>query len=420
VLTLVSLTVFGSYLAYDCIGPIAPMLKKILAYDSRQIGLLYTIYSLPNIFMVFLGGFIIDRIGTRRGGLLYAVIVFLGTVVTAVAPMLHWLPGFIANHLPPGWTPEFVWMLVGRFIFGLGSESLIVAQSTIIARWFKGKELAFSFGINLTISRLGTFAAFMTFGWIADHYQSIHQVLWASVLFCLIAIFTFIGYMVIERRTPEKGGGVVSKEEQEKIVLADILHFPRSFWYISILCGLFYSCIFPFTAFSTDFFTEKWHFDQTKASQISSIIIFFSMILTPVFGALVDRWGKRGTVMVAGSLMMIPTYLLMGYTDLTPVIAMSIMGMAFALVPAAMWPSLPYIITESRLGSAYGLMTMIQNVGLTIYPYIIGWARDCTGNYSSAMMVFSITMFAAFIFAVLLRQGERDRLERGSAELKEA
>jgi len=124
--------------------------------------------------------------------------------------------------------------------------------------------------------------------------------------------------------------------------------------------------------------------------------------------------------MVAGSLMMIPTYLLMGFTDLTPVIAMSIMGMAFSLVPAAMWPSLPYIITESRLGSAYGLMTMIQNVGLTIYPYIIGWARDRTGNYSSAMMVFSITMFAAFIFAVLLRQGERDRLERGSAELKEA
>jgi len=420
VLALVSLTVFGSYLAYDCVGPIAPMLKKILQEDSRQIGLLYTIYSLPNIVMVFLGGFIIDRIGTKRGGLLYAIIVLLGTVVTAVAPMIQWLPGSIAHHLPPGWTPPFIWMLVGRFIFGLGSESLIVAQSTIIARWFKGKELALSFGINLTISRLGTFAAFMTFGWIADHYNSIHQVLWASVLFCLIAVFTFVGYMVIERRTVGAGGGAASKEDQEKIVPADILHFPRSFWYISILCGLFYSCIFPFTAFSTDFFTEKWHFDQTKASQVSSIIIFFSMILTPLFGALVDRRGKRGTVMVAGSMMMIPAYLLMGFTDLTPVIAMSIMGMAFSLVPAAMWPSLPYIIPESRLGSAYGLMTMIQNVGLTLYPYIIGWVRDHTGSYASAMLVFSLTMLAACIFALLLRHEEQDRLEQGGLEPNEA
>jgi MFS family permease len=417
ILVLVSLTVFGSYLAYDCIGPVAPMLKKILGYDGRQIGLLYSIYSVPNIVMVFIGGYVVDRIGTRLGGLLYAVTVFIGTVITALAPSLHWMPTIIMSHLPHGWTVEFAWMLVGRFIFGLGSESLIVAQSTILARWFKGHELAFAFGINLTVSRMGTFAAFMTFGWIAEHYNSLHQVFWASALFCALAVLSFIAYMLLEK-AKEMPREEVPKEEQETIALRDVLHFPRSFWYISTLCFLFYSCIFPFTAFSTDFFHEKWGFDQTYASRISSIIIFFSMICTPIFGALVDRYGKRASVMVLGSLMLIPTYLVMGFTRITPIYAMSVMGIAFSLVPAAMWPSLPLLIDEKRLGSAYGLMTMLQNIGLALFPFVIGWVRDATGGYTAAMVVFSSIGCAGFVFALLLLGGERERLEKGRAALQ--
>jgi MFS family permease len=414
ILLLVSLAVFGSYLAYDCIGPIAPMLKKILGYDGRQIGLLYSIYSVPNIVMVFLGGYVVDRIGTRLGGFLYAITVFIGTVITALAPSMHWMPSFVMSHLPSTWTPEFVWMLVGRFVFGLGSESLIVTQSTILAKWFKGHELAFAFGINLTVSRLGTFAAFMTFGWISEHYNSIHQVFWASAFFCALAVLSFIGYMLLEK-AKEMPCDRVPEDKQEKISLGDALHFPRSFWYISTLCFLFYSCIFPFTAFSTDFFHEKWGFDQTYASRISSIIIFFSMICTPIFGALVDRFGKRASVMVLGSLMLIPTYLIMGYTRLNPIFAMSIMGIAFSLVPAAMWPSLPLIIDEKRLGSAYGLMTMLQNIGLALFPFLIGWVRDATGGYTAAMLVFSSIGVAGFIFSLLLKSGERERLEKARA-----
>lgn len=412
VLVFVSLTVFGSYLAYDCIGPVTPMLKSLFNFDSRQIGLLYSIYSIPNIVMVFLGGYIIDRIGTRRAGLLYAVIVFTGTAIVAFAPYIHWIPSFILSWLPPGWTPEYIWMLIGRFVFGLGSESLIVAQSTILGKWFREKELAFAFGINLSISRLGTIAAFLTFGWVAERSQSVYPVLWTSVLFCAVAVLTFIIYIFLEN-TAQNRYALAPDQAQDRITLADIAAFPPSFWYTSTLCVLFYSCIFPFTTFSTDFFCEKWHFDQTYGSRISSIIMIFSMFCTPIFGALIDRYGKRGKAMMAGSLILIPTYVVLGYTNIHPIYPMCVMGIAFSLVPAAMWPSLPLIIEESRLGTAYGLMTMIQNLGLAVFPFVIGWVRDYTGNYSAAMLVFSSLGVIGFIFSILLTASERERLEKG-------
>jgi len=416
VLLFVSLTVFGSYLAYDCIGPVTPMLKSLFSFDSKQIGLLYSIYSIPNIVMVFLGGYIIDRIGTRRAGLLYASIVFIGTVMVALAPSIHWLPSAITERLPAGWTPSFIWMLVGRFVFGIGSESLIVAQSTILGKWFREKELALAFGINLSISRLGTIAAFMTFGWVAERSHSVYPVLWTSVLFCAVAVLTFIIYIFLEN-IGQKRYALSPDQAQDRITFADIAAFPPSFWYTSALCVLFYSCIFPFTTFSTDFFCEKWHFDQTYGSRISSIIMIFSMICTPIFGALIDRYGKRGKAMMAGSLILIPTYIIMGYTNIHPIFPMCIMGIAFSLVPAAMWPSLPLIIEESRLGTAFGLMTMIQNLGLAIFPFVIGWVRDCTGSYSAAMLVFSSLGVIGFVFSVLLTTAEKDRLEKGSVSV---
>lgn len=413
VLVFISITVFGSYLAYDCIGPIAPMLKEKLCFDSSQIGLLYSIYSIPNIIMVFFGGYIIDRIGTRMGGLLYASTVLIGVTFTALAPVIKWMPPFIMQHMPHNFSPEFIWMLLGRFIFGIGSESLVVAQTTIIAKWFKGKELALAFGINLTISRLGTFAAFTAFGWIAEHFKSIQPVFWASTMFCLIALLSFIVYVFMEKHAL-KSFNIGNEGKQEKIALSDIFRFPVSFFYISALCVLFYSSIFPFTSFSTDFFHEKWKYSQTHASQISSIIILFSMIFTPIFGCLIDRYGKRATVMIFGSLMLIPTYIVMGYTYINPEIPMSFMGIAFSLVPAAMWASVPLIIEEKNLGTAYGLMTMIQNTGLAIVPYIIGHVRDATGGYTQAMLIFSLLGVFGLIFSILLLSKERNRLELGS------
>ena len=152
VLVFISLAMFGNYYVYDCISPMADVLKARLGFTDANIGLLQAIYSIPNVVMVLIGGFIIDRIGTRKATLIFGVICLAGAVVTS-------LSGTLAA------------MAAGRLLFGLGAESLIVAVTTAIAKWFKGKELSFAFGINLTIARLGSFAALNSPSWASWAYR---------------------------------------------------------------------------------------------------------------------------------------------------------------------------------------------------------------------------------------------------------
>jgi len=401
-LLFVSLLTLGSYFAYDSIGPIAPMLKAQLGIGSEQIGWMYSIYSLPNLIMVFIGGIILDRIGTRIGALAYATLVLLGATLTASGSYIHQAP----FELPASWTPEFFWMFAGRFLFGLGSESLIIAQSTIIARWFKGKELALAFGVNLTLCRLGTFAAFNGVSRIAERFQNIHPALWLAAMVCLFSVFTALIYIMLEIRA-ERRHGMRLSEAADRVSLKDIALFKPAFWLVSALCVTFYSAIFPFTAFSTDFFVEKWGLSQSTGGTLSSIIIFMSMVFTPIFGTLVDRIGRRATLMIFGSLLMVPAHLILALTHVHPAIPMALLGVSFSLVPAAMWPSIPYIVDEKRLGTAYGLMTLVQNFGLFLFPILVGSIRDTTGTYTYGMLIFSTLGIAGVLFALLLRREER-------------
>jgi MFS family permease len=400
-----SLLTLGSYFAYDSIGPIAPMLKERLAIGSEEIGWMYSIYSLPNLIMVLIGGVLLDRMGTRVGAFIYAAVVAAGAGLTATGTYLHSVPDLIRVFLPENWPPEFFWMFLGRFLFGVGSESLIIAQSTIIAKWFKGKELAFAFGINLTFCRLGTFGAFNSVSRVAEAYQSIHPALWLAFVVCIISVLAAVVYISMEIHAESRYGRRQSAKS-DKLIFGDILRFKPSFWLVSVLCVTFYSAVFPFTAFSTDLFVEKWQLTQSTASSISSIIIFMSMIFTPVFGYMVDRIGRRATFMIFGSLMLIPVYLTLALTRIHPAIPMAVLGISFSLVPAAMWPSIPFIVEERRLGTAYGLMTLIQNVGLFFFPILIGTVRDRTGNYTASMLIFSLLGFLGLFFSVLLRREE--------------
>jgi nitrate/nitrite transporter NarK len=255
------------------------------------------------------------------------------------------------------------------------------------------------------LCRLGTFGAFNSVSRIADTYQSIHPALWLAFVVCLLSVLTAVVYIAMEQRA-EKRFGRRRNAGADRLVLSDILRFKPSFWLVSALCVTFYSAVFPFTAFSTDFFVEKWHLSQSTGSTISSIIIFMSMIFTPVFGHIVDRFGRRATFMIYGSLMLIPVYLTLALTRIHPSIPMAVLGISFSLVPAAMWPSIPLIIEEKRLGTAYGLMTLIQNVGLFFFPILIGAARDRTGNYTASMLIFSLLGVLGLLFSVLLRREE--------------
>ncbi len=405
---------FGSYFAYDIVGAIAPTLVEQLGAARGTVGTFYTMYSVAAILAVLFGGMLIDRLGTRKASLFFSLFVLSGAV-------LVWL----AKSIPM--------FFLGRFIFGAGSEPLIVAQSSILARWFKNKELALSFGITLTVSRLGTLFAFNTGELISHHFGSFRVALFAATIFCAISLAGNICFIIMDRRG-EKILNLREEGVEEKIIFKDIKEFKPSFWYVTFLCVTFYSAIFPFTALSTDFFADKWGIARvaetgggflagvfsnfrhmfSTAGGISSIIIFASMILAPFAGQLVDKVGRRATLMIAGSLIMIPSHLLMGLTNIYPAYPMIALGAAFVLVPAAMWPSIPLIVRKERVGTAFGLMTAIQNIGLALFPFLNGLLRDLTQTYTSSLIMFASLGGAGLVFAFLLKKA--DALEGGQLE----
>ncbi|MFQ6037874.1 MAG: MFS transporter [Candidatus Aminicenantales bacterium] len=416
ILIFVSSLSFGSYFAYDIVGAISPTLIEELGAARGTLGAFYTMYSIAAILTVLVGGILIDRLGTRKASLLFSLLVLAGAALVWVA------------------KSTFVFFL-GRFIFGAGSEPLIVAQSSILARWFKNKELALSFGIALTVSRLGTLFAFNTGELIASVFGSFRYALFSAVLFCMISLGANVVYILMDRR----GERILNLRDgsQEKFVFRDIKAFKASYWYVVMLCVTFYSAIFPFTALSTDFFVDKWGIARVAESEggffssvfnnflhmfstaggITSIIIFASMLLAPFAGRLVDRVGKRATLMILGSLIMIPSHLAMGLTRIYPAYPMAALGAAFVLVPAAMWPSVPLIVRKERVGTAFGLMTAIQNIGLGLFPLLNGLLRDITKTYTSSLIMFASLGFFGLVFALLLKRAdtrEGGALERGT------
>lgn len=401
ILILAGFFLYGSYFAYDSIGAIEDYLMDSMGIGQSDIGSMYSLYSWGAIFTLLFAGWLIDRIGTRKSSVLFAGVVTLGAVIVA------WASGVRTMH-------------AGRFIFGAGSEALIVTQNAILARWFKGKELAFAFGASLTIMRLATMFSFNTEALIAERMGP-GAALWIAAGLCVLSTGACVIYYLMDRRAEpvldlaETGAG-------DRIKPGEIFKFKISYWHLTFICLLFYSGIFPFTSLSTNFFHEKWSLPLAVSAEggflaaalanfrhmfstapgTTSIITFMSLLFAPFAGALIDRFGKRATIMVLGSILMIPVYLLLGFTNLAPRFPMLVLGAAFVLVPAALWPAVPLIVRKGRVGTAYGLMTLIQNFGLMLFPWLNGRLRESTGTYGASMLMFSCLGAAALVFAVLL------------------
>jgi MFS family permease len=418
VLIFASLTMFGNYYVYDCIAPIADLLTKQLGFSDANIGLLQAIYSIPNVIMVLIGGYVVDRIGTRKAIFIFGTLCFLGAGVTCLSGML----GVMAT---------------GRLIFGLGAESLIVAVTTAVAKWFRGKELSFAFGINLMISRAGTLLAQQSPSWAGFAYNYWRNPLLISIGFASLCVIGAIVYWLLETYA-EKRYQVGPAGATDKVVFGDIKAFGLSYWYVVALCITFYSGIFPFETFAYKFFIDAHNVTREAAGDLVGMLTLFTMFGTPTFGLFVDKLGKRALLMMFGSVLLIPVYLLMAYVrsahyitvylpstadghfalvahHLPPILltTMAMMGVSFSLIPAVMWPSVAYLVDQSKLGTAYGLMTMIQNIGLAGFNLMVGWANDFRhagpdnpGGYNLGMWIFSILGFTGLTFAFLLRQRE--------------
>jgi MFS family permease len=393
VLLFLSLAMFGNYYVYDCIAPVADLLAKQLGFSDANIGLLQAIYSMPNIFMVVLGGYVVDRIGVRKALFIFGAICFAGSFITVLSGTLKV-------------------MALGRLVFGLGAESLIVAVTTAVAKWFRGKELSFAFGMQLMLARLGTWLAQNSPTWARPAYETWRGPLLISVVFGGICFLATVFYWWMEARA-ERKFELGQQGSTDKVVFGDILHFGVSYWYIVALCVVFYSAIFPFETFAIKFFIEAHGTSRELGGFLVSILTAFTMFGTPLFGLFADKIGKRALLMMFGSTLLIPVYLMMGYTHISLYVPMAMMGVAFSLIPALMWPSVAYIVDQSKLGTAYGLMTMIQNIGLAGFNLLVGWANDHShasatnpDGYRLGMWIFSILGFLGVLFAFLLRQRE--------------
>jgi MFS family permease len=393
VLVLISLAMFGNYYIYDAISPLADLLKSQLGLTDSQIGTLNAIYSVPNIFMVLIGGIIIDRIGTRKATALFCLLCLIGTLITA-------------------FSSAFPMMAAGRLVFGLGGESMIVAVTAAIAKWFKGKELSLAFGVNLTISRLGTFAALNSPTWAQGLYDTWRGPLLLTAGAAVLLMAVGVLYWVLEALA-DREYVLGDASETEKIAFADLFRFSLSYWLICALCFTFYSAAFPFQTFAVKFFQEAHGLAREDAGFLTSLLILMAIFATPAFGFVVDMIGRRALLMMLGSILLLPVFLMMAYAPVHPVVPILMLGLSFSLIPAVMWPSVAYVVEEKRLGTGLGLMTLLQNIGLAGFNYLLGWANDVGGasaanpeGYNLGLWILSILGVLGFFLAWRLRREE--------------
>ena len=415
VLVFVSLAQFGNYYIYDSINPLERIFHDQLGFSASMFGWLNASYSIAAVATLLLGGVIIDRVGIRQALLLFSALCLAGAALTAM-------------------EGKFGTMVAGRTLLGLGAESQIITVTTALARWFKGKELSFAFGINLTIARLASIAADNSPTWAQWAFYpngtsaepSWHRPLVLAAAIGLICVISAIVYWLMEQYA-DSHYTLGKSGEPDKLSFAEGLKFNPSYWYVVALCFTFYSGIFPFRTFAMDLFTSKilaahgatsamtamFAVAQQEAGRLNSLLPLSAMIATPLFGLLADRIGRRAMLMLLGSFLLMPVYLMIVYSSLPLFVPITMLGIAFSLIPAVMWPSVAYIVSEHRLGTAYALMSLIQQIGFFIFNWAIGKANDISGasptnpqGYAMGMWIFSILGFLGLFFSFMLLRRE--------------
>jgi MFS family permease len=407
-LVLASLAMFGNYYAYDALNPVVDLLRAQEGLDYGQVGRLSTAYNVAALLVLLAGGYVIDRFGARRAIVAFALVCVLAAAVTASAQ-------------------DYSSLLAGRFLLGLGAEPLIVAVTAVLAKWFKGKELSFAFGLNLSISRLGSASTDWSTSFASPLYSNWHDPLWLATGVMCAGFGAAVLYFLMEKRADGRFD-LGQADATDKLDLKRLYRFSPSYWYIVALCVVFYSTVFPFRAFAIDYFQQAHGLSREAAGLLSSLLPFAAIVATPLFGLWVDRVGRRSWFMAVGSLVMLPLFLVVTYLPpgppipvpltgielpLTLLLSILLFGAVFSLIPAVMWPSVAYLVEPQRLGSAYALMTFCQQIGWAVVPLAIGWLNDRylagpqnTAGYAPGMWFYSAMSSLGLFFAWKLWRAE--------------
>jgi MFS family permease len=445
VLVLVSLTIFANYYLYDCFSTLKVTLQTELGASSTQWGLIRNFYNVPNtfLFMALLGGIFLDRYGIRRTGFIFTFLCALGGIVTAYGVSATFRgggPGYdLMAWFLPAYSPELKMMMLGRLLFGLGAETQIVMMNKVLAKWFMGKELALAFGLNLGIARVGS-ALGMSMSPRVAEALGFNAALWLGAVVMCSGLILFIIYMSMDYRDEKRRGArseSAAPEAGEEFRLRDlvVLITNRSYLFIVLLCATFYAVVFPFQDYLADLLKHKFGYAEVTAGDFTSLIPWGAAVFTIIFGAFVDKKGLRASLMIGGSVLLFANTLLFSLTTVTPWLLVPLFGIAFSLVPAAMWPAVALIVEEKRLGTAYGLMTWIQNLWWWAMALAAGWVLDRTNpevtaetlragtgvyDYTWTMLTFSALAAVAVVMAFGLKIADRGAdnhgLELPSAE----
>jgi MFS family permease len=386
-LVFASMAIFGAYYFNYALSSIKPMLESVLGWNSEDFGTYTSAYAWFNVFffMLIFSGFILDKLGVRKTGLGATIIMFVGTAINYWAVNHQFAEGAVV-HIPllGDMKTQVLYSSLGFAIFGVGTEAIGITISKAVVRWFKGKEMALAMGMQMSIARLGTMLALVISLPLAKNFTVTAPILFALVVMVL-GVISFIMFSILDIKLDKSEGTVEQvKDPDDEFKVSDIVLIIGNlgFWYIAILCVLFYSAVFPFLFYATDLMINKYNVDPYWAGTIPGLLPLGTMILTPVFGGIYDKYGKGATIMIVGSLILILVHGILAIPTFNAawiaVIMVIVLGIGFSLVPSAMWPSVPKIIPEKQLGTAYAVIFWIQNIGLMLVPLMLGVVLNAT------------------------------------------
>lgn len=425
-LAIVSFTMMCGYFITDVMSSLEVMLTTPaaqggLGWSSSEYGFFSGSYGYINVFllMLFFGGIILDKCGIRFTGIMSCALMLGGALIKWYA-----LASDFGTATFMGYHMQVIVASLGFAIFGMGAEITGITVSKVIIKWFTGHEVALAMGLQVAMARLGTAAALGCSLPMARAVGSVSfPVLFGAICLC-VGLLAYLVYCVMDKKLDQSVEAVEeNKEEGFQLKDLKLIFTNRGFWLITLLCLMFYAGVFPFLKFATKLMIAKYHVEPGLAGLIPAMLPFGTILLTPVFGSLYDRIGRGATLMLIGSIMLTIVHLLFAMPVLNvwwfATIVMIVLGIAFSLVPSAMWPSVPKIIPMKQLGSAYAIIFYIQNIGLSMVPLLIGWVietyststtpQGITYDYTIPMLIFAAFGAVAIGIAIMLKKEDAQK-----------
>jgi MFS family permease len=397
----IALLMLGNYYVYDSIGPIAESLSRDLHFSDTQIGTLNAIYSLPNIVLVAVGGLLVDRFTARRMAVGTTAVCLIGALLTA-----------LGTH--------FAVMAAGRLLFGIGAETLSVAVMVAVAQWFRGRYFALLFALAISVARLGSYLADRSPSFASELYARGWQPpMWLAVGFAVASLGGALAYFYVDRREAARGT-LLLPPPPDRILFGHLLRFGARYWLLVITCVAFFSVIFPFrSTFAIKYFQEAQGMTLAQASTLNSYVFLAAAFATPLFGLLLDRIGRNAALLVAGSALLPLSFVALGVISGGAGLSTTLLGVSFSLLPAVLWPTVARYAAGDQLGTAYGLMTTLQNAGLFAANIAAGYINDVSGasatnpgGYTGMLWFFGllsgVALVATFILWFLDREPAHD------------